>query len=208
MREPQLIIFVKAPRPGFVKTRLASAIGPEAAAAAYRVLAGAVFDRFSTLPGVQLRFAPDDALNEIQPWLQPNWKAQPQGHGDLGQRMHRAFVEANGPAIVIGSDCPAVCESDIRDAATALRTHDVVLGPATDGGYWLIALNTPCPALFEGIEWSTNHVLKATHAKAAQAGLCVYQLRELHDVDTEKDWSGWRKLNPQAPNLLFSREKS
>ena len=188
MPEPRIIIFVKAPRPGFVKTRLAAAIGNEAACDAYRQLAETVVANLAPLPHAELRFTPDDAENEITPWLNDGWTTRPQDEGDLGERMHRAFTEANGPAIIIGSDCPQVKLNDFITAAKTLQTHDVVIGPATDGGYWLIGLNAPCPALFEGIEWSTGGVLQSTLAKADEAGLSVQLLRELGDVDTGADW--------------------
>ena len=195
MPAPIIIIFVKAPRPGFVKTRLAAAIGNEAACDAYRQLTETVLAKLTPLPHVELRFTPDDAEDEIKPWLRKNWTAQPQGEGDLGQRMHRAFAEANGSAIIIGSDCPYLELCDLEDTAEALQTQSAVLGPAVDGGFWLIGLNAPCPALFEGIEWSTDVVLKTTLAKAKVQGLSVCQLRELSDVDTVEDWSGWRESN-------------
>jgi rSAM/selenodomain-associated transferase 1 len=195
MPAPIIIIFVKAPRPGFVKTRLATAIGDEAACDAYRQLTETVLAKLTPLPHVELRFTPDDAEDEIKPWLRKDWTAQPQGEGDLGQRMHRAFLEANAPAILIGSDCPYLELNDLDAAAEALQTHDAVFGPAVDGGYWLIGLNAPCPALFEGIEWSTDAVLKTTLSKADAQGLSVCQLRELSDVDTVEDWSGWRESN-------------
>jgi len=188
MPESRFIIFIKAPRPGFVKTRLAAAIGNGAACNAYRQLAETVLANLDPLPHAELRFTPDDAENEITPWLNDGWTARPQGEGDLGERMHRAFTEANGPAIIIGSDCPQVELNDFRTAAKALLTHDAVIGPATDGGYWLIGLNAPSPTLFEEIEWSTGGVLQSTLAKADEAGLSVQLLRELADVDTGADW--------------------
>ena len=197
MPAPRAIIFVKAPRPGFVKTRLAAAIGDEAACDAYRQLAETILAKLTPLPHVELRFTPDDAEEEIKSWLRKDWAARPQGEGDLGQRMLRAFAEANGSAIIIGSDCPCLELSDLEAAAEALQTHDAVLGPAVDGGYWLIGLNVPCPALFEGIEWSTDAVLKTSMSKAELQGLSVCQLRELSDVDTVEDWSGWRESNPR-----------
>ena len=192
MPEPRIIIFVKAPRPGFVKTRLAAAIGNEAACGAYRQLAETVVANLAPLPHTELRFTPDDAENEIAHWLSDDWTARPQGEGDLGERMHRAFTEANGPAIIIGSDCPQVELSDLRTAAKTLQARDAVIGPATDGGYWLIALNAPCPALFENIKWSTSDVLPKTLEKANEAGLSVQLLRELTDVDTGEDWQRWK----------------
>ena len=188
MPEPRIIIFVKAPRPGFVKTRLAATIGNEAACAAYCQLTENVLAHLAPLPHLEIRFTPDDAEKEITQWLSDGWTTRPQGEGDLGERMHRAFIEAKGPAIIIGSDCPQVELSDLRTAAKTLQAHDAVIGPATDGGYWLIGLNAPCPALFEGIEWSTGGVLQSTLAKADEAGLSVQLLRELGDVDTGADW--------------------
>ena len=192
MPEPRIIIFVKAPRPGFVKTRLAAAIGNEAACGAYRQLAETVVANLAPLPHTELRFTPDDAENEIAHWLSDDWTAHPQGEGDLGERMHRAFTEAKGPAIIIGSDCPQVELSDLRTAAKTLQARDAVIGPATDGGYWLIGLNAPCPALFENIKWSTSDVLPKTLEKANEAGLSVQLLRELTDVDTGEDWERWK----------------
>ena len=197
MPEPRIIIFVKAPRPGFVKTRLAAAIGNEAACGAYRQLAETVLAHLAPLPHLELRFTPDDAEDEITHWLSDGWTAHPQGEGDLGERMHRAFTEANGPTIIIGSDCPEVQLSDLHAATEALQTHDAVIGPATDGGYWLIGLNTPCPALFEEAEWSTKNVLQTTLAKADEAGLSVQLLRELADVDTGEDWGSWKMTKIQ-----------
>ena len=188
MSAPRAIIFVKAPRPGFVKTRLAASIGDEAACAAYRQMVKTILPKLTPLPHLEFRFTPDNAEVEISGWVRDGWTARPQGSGDLGERMQRAFAEANGPAIIIGSDCPDIGMADISDAAASLINHDVVVGPATDGGYWLIGLGAPCPALFVGISWSTGDVSKETLAKAEAAGLSVHLLRELADVDTVEDW--------------------
>jgi len=107
--------------------------------------------------------------------------------------MHRAIGQAKCPAIVIGSDCPSINLTDISDAHEALEKHDVVLGPAVDGGYWLIGLRVPCPALFDGIRWSTDNILKETLARSEKARLSVYLLHELADVDTEEDWEAYNK---------------
>ncbi len=197
MPEPRIIIFVRAPRPGFVKTRLAAAIGNEAACTAYCQLTEVVLSNLASLPHLEIRFTPDDAKNKIEPWLREGWSTHPQGEGDLGERMHRAFAEARGPAIIIGSDCPEVMLHDIQAATDALKTHDAIIGPASDGGYWLIGLNAPCPGLFEKIEWSTDTVLQTTLEKADATGISVKLLRELTDVDDWKSWSGWRESNPR-----------
>jgi len=187
-----LIVFVKAPRPGLVKTRVAESVGADAACMVYTCLADCLFVWLRTVPEIELRFTPDDAAGEIQRWMRPGWTAVPQGPGDLGERLDRAFAEAfrRGAqcVVVIGSDCPDVRTADVRDGWQSLQTHDVVLGSATDGGYWLIGLRAPQPDLFRGIAWSSSAVLYETTARARAAGLTVHQLRELGDVDTIEDW--------------------
>ena len=188
----KLIVFVKAPRPAAVKTRLAESIGTEAACAAYRRLVETLLKQLRNLRAVELCFSPDDAAAEIQSWLEEDWNSRPQGGGDLGQRLQSAFERAfaNGVnrAVIIGSDCPAVTAEDIYEAWRRLRTHDVVLGPATDGGYWLVGLGRPQPQLFRDIPWSTERVFIETTKRIRQAGLSVQLLRELQDVDTEAEW--------------------
>ncbi len=188
----KLIVFVKAPRPGEVKTRLATSIGAEAACEAYRKLVAGLLAKLTSLDGVELRFAPDDAEAEIRPWSRTGWQLAPQGGGDLGMRLQVAFESAlhlgAKHVVVIGSDCPDVTAADIQRAWEALQSHDVVIGPASDGGYWLIGLNQPERSLFEGLAWSTDKVLAQTIERCRASGLRVKLLRELDDVDTEDDW--------------------
>ena len=192
----RLIILLKAPRPGWVKTRLAAALGPEGAVAAYRQLVDVLRQNLAAWPGVELRHAPDNAGAELAEWLQPGWSLAPQGDGDLGERLTRTFAEhfARGArrVVVIGADCPEVTREDITAALDALDGGDVVLGPALDGGYWLVGLRAPRPELFEGIDWSTSEVMAQTEAKALAAGLQVARLRTLSDIDTLDDWHRWR----------------
>ena len=192
MNSSPLIIFVKAPRVGAVKTRLGKSIGAEAACAAYRKMVAQLVARLSDQCEVILRFTPDDARAEIEPWLQPGWRAAPQGPGDLGARLMQSFAEAFAQGaqrvIVIGSDCPSVTSNDIEAAKQSLATHDVALGPARDGGYWLIGLRRSQDDLFEDMAWSTDTVLNETLRRADQAELRVQQLRELSDIDTAADW--------------------
>jgi rSAM/selenodomain-associated transferase 1 len=191
----KLIIFVKAPRPGQVKTRLAEAIGPVAACEAYKQLVRKVLDQVKELATVELRFAPDDAADEIAEWLQPGWKALAQGNGDLGERLNRAFDHAfatgSERVVAIGSDCPAVTQADIHLAWNSLRKNDVVLGPACDGGYWLIGLKAPTAGIFENIAWSTSTVLEQTREHLKRTGRSYHLLRELTDVDTEIEWNAF-----------------
>ena len=192
MNQNALIVFVKAPRPGTVKTRLARTIGAPAAAAAYNQLVETLLNQLQEFSGVELCFSPDDAGSEIQHWLKERWISSPQGGGDLGPRLHSAFQRAFHAGAkrvaIIGSDCPAIGVEDIREAWSGLAIHDVVLGPATDGGYWLIGLRQLEPSLFQGVPWSTKGVFAVTIRRVEHAGLSVRLLRELADVDTDRDW--------------------
>jgi uncharacterized protein len=192
MSSEKLVIFVKAPRVGCVKTRLAHSIGPEAACAAYCSLVEIVLKNVAPIKDAELRFTPDDASAEIDPWLQPGWNTRPQGAGDLGARMHGAFLEHFGGGaervVIIGSDCPDLSAADIESAWEALKTNDVVLGPASDGGYWLIGLRSVQPMLFDNMSWSTDTVFCETLRRAKAAGLKVHLLRQLSDIDTADDW--------------------
>lgn len=192
-----LIVFLKAPIPGQVKTRLAASLGPAAAAAAYRSMVNQLLQNLSSLPNVELRFAPDHAHPEIAVWLQASWRAVPQGDGDLGVRLNRAFADAfsrsSDPVIVIGSDCPTISPNDIHLAAAKLRDHDIVLGPAADGGYWLIGMRQFEPSILSQIPWSTARVLTQTLARVQSAGLSVSLLREQSDIDTIDEWTAWQQ---------------
>lgn len=192
MNAEQLIVFVKAPRIGSVKTRLAKTLGPTEACDAYKQLVAAVLRGISGIKQTELRFSPDDAREEIAPWLREDWTAQPQGEGDLGARLTRAFAEAFARGaervVIIGSDCADVKSSDIRTAWRELKNSQLVVGPALDGGYWLIGLRAPQPELFREITWSTDAVLGQTLQRAKSLGLRIQLLRILSDVDTEEDW--------------------
>jgi rSAM/selenodomain-associated transferase 1 len=197
--QEKLIIFVKAPRAGLVKTRLARTIGSDPACDAYRTLVDDLLAQLHSLHPVELRFAPDDSANEIKPWLTGHWSAAAQGGGPLGKRLTRAFADAFaggwGRVVTIGSDCPEVTAGDVAQAWRALETQDVVLGPASDGGYWLVGLNAESfrssAGIFNGIDWSTSRVLKQTLNWIKANGKSYHLLRELADVDTEEDWKGY-----------------
>jgi rSAM/selenodomain-associated transferase 1 len=202
MSKERLIVFVKAPRPGLAKTRIAKTSGPQRAVAIHRELVDAVLGGIGSLSTVELRFTPDDAEPDIRPWVQETWTAQPQGSGDLGARLVRAFEEAFAAGAervaIIGSDCPEGRTSDVRSAWAELRTHDLVVGPAIDGGYWLIGLRAPQPALFEEIAWSSDQVLGQTLQRARSLGLRIQLLRNLGDVDTEEDWNAYVRQRKES----------
>ncbi len=206
----RLVVFLKAPRAGAVKTRLGEALGPDASCAAYRQVVEALLANLAPLPKVELCFAPLEAAAEIEPWLQPGWTSCPQVGGDLGERLHSAFAEHFESdaqhVVIIGADCPDVTATDIEDAWFALDGHDVVLGPALDGGYWLIGLRTPQPALFSAMPWSTDRVFGETMHRARENDLRVALLRELSDVDTVADWERWVKRASHQGNCAARRD--
>jgi rSAM/selenodomain-associated transferase 1 len=191
----RLIVFVKAPRPGSVKTRLAEAVGAARACDIYCELVDRVVSSLAGIKDVEVRFTPDDGGSEIDHWLQEHWRAKPQGGGDLGERLQRAFAgsfsEGLERVIVVGSDCPEISPDDVRMAIDELSSHDLVIGPAADGGYWLIGLRAPQPELFRAIAWSSDQVLAQTLARAKLLGLRMQLLRILVDIDTEEDWNAY-----------------
>jgi len=187
-------IFAKAPVPGRVKTRLAADIGEGPAAEWYARAIEAVFrttDALSVPVQRVLFFDPPDAEASFADMEHVPDMRVPQTSGDLGARMHKAFgwCFAHGARAValIGTDAPTLPASLIDAAWSGLERADVVLGPATDGGYYLIALHEPRPRLFSNMPWSTNVVLDATVARAEQAELRVHQLATWQDVDTAAD---------------------
>lgn len=200
-----LIVFVKEPRPGAVKTRLAQTIGDHAAAEAYRALAEAEIratapPRDGSGEAAYERlffFAPAEAERAVVGWLSAvvgdePLVCRPQSGADLGARMARAFAEcfARGArrVAIVGTDVPACSHRHVRAALGALDQHDAAVGPTHDGGYYLLALSREQPELFHDIAWSTPAVLAVTLARAAALGLRVARLTALHDVDTLADW--------------------
>lgn len=192
-----ILLFVKYPEPGRVKTRLAATVGAEAAARIYRRLVAAVLGALPADDALVVAFDPPEKRAEIVAWLGAALAGRravflPQAAGDLGARLERAFAETFALGFenvaVIGSDCIEMTPATFAATWQALATHDAVLGPSTDGGYYLLALRQPCAALFHGIAWSTDAVRAETLARARSAGLRVQELAALPDIDTEADW--------------------
>jgi len=191
-----LILMAKAPVLGAVKTRLAAAIGAEAALAAYRELLSVLFKNLEGMESLTLCATPDGSDAEFSEWLPPDRPVWPQGAGDLGDRLHRAFgrafSEGASRVVVIGADCPYVRADHIREAFRRLQEVDLVLGPADDGGYWLIGLARPNPQLFEEMPWSAPGLLGATLDVAQRNGVSRALLEHLSDIDTEDDWGRFK----------------
>lgn len=193
--EHSLLVFAKAPLPGKVKTRLARTMGDERAAELYRRMGEAIIGavrggEFET----SVVYSPAEDFPAMRAWLGDSLRLIPQAGGDLGQRMNIAITEAletSSGVCLIGTDSPDVNEALVSEAFEALGETDVVLGPARDGGYYLIALSEPHPELFEGIAWSTDRVLEETLQQASAAGLTVRLLETLADVDERADVPAW-----------------
>jgi rSAM/selenodomain-associated transferase 1 len=198
-----LAVFLKAPRPGAVKTRLIPALGPEVAAALYRALAEAVIGGTRPVSGEYERilfFTPTEARAEMEAWF-PGESFLAQEGPDLGARMSSAFDEAFGRGAervaLVGTDVPVLTRADVLSALASLEDHDLVLGPARDGGYYLIGLTRPWLALFGDIGWGTGTVFAATMERAAALGLTVRVLEERRDIDTVDDLRAeWARLRP------------
>ncbi|MEM9063415.1 MAG: TIGR04282 family arsenosugar biosynthesis glycosyltransferase [Pseudomonadota bacterium] len=187
-RRPTLILMLKEPRPGQVKTRLGREIGMTTAAQWFRVQTADLIRRLSRDRRWRtvLCLAPDPAISTRA--FPPGPRRWPQGAGDLGERMHRALGRSMpGPVVLVGGDIPGITPRHIAHALEALRTHRAVLGPAPDGGYWLICLRGPhLPrGLFRGVRWSTEHALADTRTSLGATRTAL--IDELADVDTADD---------------------
>ena len=177
---------VKEPRAGRVKTRLGRDMGLTASAWWYRHQAAKTL-RLLRDPRweVLLAVSPDRARNS-RVWP-TDLDRIPQGNGDLGRRMHRALCQTEGPSLLIGSDIPGITRQHIADAFKSLGTAKSVIGPAIDGGFWLIGLHHPQRApkhLFKGVRWSHAETLKDTTPTLPQP---VAMVATLNDVDTIAD---------------------
>jgi rSAM/selenodomain-associated transferase 1 len=213
----RLIVFAKAPLPGAAKTRLCPPLELEEAARLAEAFLLDEVETFSLLPDlrVSVAFTPRASApvfrrllgDEMVPWLAP------QSPGDLGNRLYTAFAAACPswwPVAAIGSDSPDLPPAFLEDAFRSLERDaaDVVIGPATDGGYTLIAARQAHPALFHDIPWSTSHVLEATLERAEEARLRVRLLPLWEDVDEIDDLRRLRDRVKDAPPLVAPRTRA
>ena len=193
---PRILAFLKAPRPGSVKTRLAAAYGAEEAARIYRQLVARQLEALPKGWPVEIHFAPRDGGPEVVRWLGLGFYYVGQAEGDLGERLGTgvgiAFAKGAGSVVCIGGDCPDLGADDFIRARTLLEAgHDLVFGPATDGGYYLVAMRKPCPEIFEGVPWSSDRTFEVSLAKARAAGRRIALLDPKSDIDEPEDWERW-----------------
>jgi rSAM/selenodomain-associated transferase 1 len=197
MAEPVAVaVLAKAPLPGLAKTRLIPALGAEGAAALQvKLIERAVTMAHQAAIGPVTLWAVPDAAHPLFAALRQRFNVALtlQPDGDLGARMHAGVVGANGPALVIGTDCPALTADHLRKAADALRSHDAVVVPAEDGGYVLIGLRKPEAALFTGMAWGSAAVMAKTRRRLRSLGLSCCELDTLWDVDTPEDLARLRR---------------
>lgn len=201
-------MFARRPEAGRVKTRLIPALGAAGAARLHRRMLmrtlGWARELAEATP-LSLELRMDDRSSAPDGIESGPAGVREQGPGDLGDRMARAFEESLTGAdkaahrvAIIGTDCPGLSGEVVTRAFAELERHDVVLGPAADGGYYLIALREPAPELFSGVAWGTDRVYEQTIRRVREAGLSVASLEVLEDVDHPEDLAVWERVTGEA----------
>lgn len=188
MSNPLIMVFVRNSELGRVKTRLAKSIGDQAALETYKILSKHTSKIISEIDSDQLIFY-SDKIQDNDVWTATNCKKQIQTKGDLGQKMLAAFQYGFSlgyqKILIIGSDLYNLRPKHIESAFEQLENYDVVIGPALDGGYYLLGLNFIIPKIFKQKQWSTSSVLKETLSDLKEFN--VNLLEPLNDIDTYED---------------------
>ena len=205
-----LIIFVRNPQLGKVKTRLAATLGEEKALAIYQqLLAHTLVITKNCVAEKYVFYA--GALAEKDQWEQEGYKQLLQQEGDLGEKMHHAFETVfsagHQKVVIIGSDCIELTEALIAEAFHGLDKNDAVIGPANDGGYYLLGLKQIYAPLFLNKPWSTDAVYAATIKDFEAVQLSFSVLPVLIDIDTEEDWNAAQKNSSHCSPFLSASVK-
>jgi uncharacterized protein len=193
-----IIVFQKNLVLGRVKTRLAVSLGDQKALEIYTYLVNTTFNQLQALTHQDIFIYFSDFVEDLPIGAPSNFQGGLQKGNDLGERMSNAFMEVfekgYKSALIIGTDCPNMNKEILLEAFESLENHDVVLGPATDGGYYLLGLKEVIPELFQNIPWSTGNVLELSLnvVKAKKRSNCL--LAYLSDIDTLEDWENYLKL--------------
>ncbi len=195
-----VILFTRYPVSGKCKTRLIPALGAEGAVRIHRQLVSHILQEMDTFISsrntTELAIYHDaDSLQQMQDWLGSSYSYKRQQGDDLGQRMADALIHginSTKSSVLIGSDCPGINSSILDEGFEALKQNDIVLGPACDGGYYLIGVArniqpAACKQIFEQIPWGTDKVLSTTLAQTQKLGLRHHLLSRLHDIDRPED---------------------
>jgi rSAM/selenodomain-associated transferase 1 len=202
--------FAKYWKPGTVKTRLGAGVGNDAAAAFHRICVELLAERFATLGNRRvLCGAPADRVADFQTLAGEAWVVETQSEGDLGERMHAYFEDAFSAGmervILIGSDSPNLPVSFIEQAFDALKSHDAVLGPSEDGGYYLVGARNQVPPIFRGVTWSSGEVWKQSVSLFEKNNFKWHQLPHWYDIDNVDDLI---RLQNEVAALTDSKWKS
>ncbi len=193
-----LVIFARTPVAGEVKTRLAADVGIERALEAYRELTELTLKVARKVRNCEVTvcFTPSDAEGTMRDWLGDEVRYEAQAAGGLGERMAHAIrsrlAEGSRRVVVVGTDCPGLDRRTLDRAFDSLERLDLIIGPATDGGYYLIGVRSDHPELFRDIPWSTSQALARTLAAAKGKGLTMDVLDIMWDVDTGVDLLRWK----------------
>ena len=205
-----LIIFIKNPKKGKVKTRIARTVGDDKALAIYLQLSKITRDNALILRGVNVYLFYDDYINTNDEWSNDYFEKHLQTGNDLGERMRNAFdfvLKKHASACIIGSDCPTLSVEIMQEAFEKLAVYDTVLGPSTDGGYYILGIKNKenkgdnidssllkdLHHLFDDMVWSTENVLANTLSRIKKNHQTVFFLPELTDIDEEADWLIFQK---------------
>lgn len=195
--EQALIVFVKNPVEGQVKTRLAAEVGNEKALSVYNQLMEHT-RQVAMESDADVHVFYSDYVDQDDHWLQTDFSKHQQEGEDLGSRMLNAFKTMDNlgyqKKIIIGSDCPEITAEIINDAFSRLDEYDFVLGPALDGGYYLLGMQEILDEVFREISWSSDQVFDQTIATLQNVGMVWYEMPMLSDVDKEDDLPKMRKI--------------
>lgn len=195
--EDNLILFVKNPELGKVKTRLAKTLGDQKALEIYGLLLKHTHNITKQLTCNKTVFY-SDKINQEDLWENDDYSKEVQTGIDLGQRMLAAFelsfLKGYKKNIIIGSDCLALAPALIEESFNQLQSHDTVIGPAKDGGYYLLGMKTHRDDFFKNKQWSSEFVFTETMKDISRLNLSVHVLPVLSDVDEEKDLEGFEHL--------------
>lgn len=193
--ERALIIFVRNPEKGKVKTRLAKTLGEDQALAIYKALLAKTRAVAEGVDALRLLFY-SVQVRDNDGWPDSKFEKRQQQGNDLGERMAHAFevaLQRAESAIIVGSDIAQIDTSIIEQGFAALSRHDYAIGPALDGGYYLLGMKRHSPELFRDMEWSTDQVAKITQERILEGGGTIGYAPTLSDIDYAEDWDkyGW-----------------
>jgi hypothetical protein len=202
MNSKALIVFVKEPVKGKIKTRLAETLGDEFAFRFYKTCAEHTFNEIEKLnsPGIKVYlFYDGENEKSVKDWAGEEFICKRQNGNDLGIRMKNSFFEIFNSgfhkAVIIGTDIPDLTSEIVEEAFNSLDKSEVVICPANDGGYYLLGMKKLYSFLFEDIVWSTEKVLSQSLDKLNRNGISKKILKTLNDIDTENDLKDWLNSN-------------